>query len=98
MMFRQLAMWHISGRDTEVNIFWRKLQTSCSNCEESKPTNHMTHRSPTGNASVFSGPISSPVTEVANFWHIYTRKAISIAPQIPIDLPSLQYMTELEES
>ena len=46
----------------------------------------------------FSDPISSPVTEVANFWHIYTRKAISIAPQIPIDLPSLQYMTELEES
>ena len=27
-----------------------------------------------------SDPISGPVTEVANFWHIYTKKAISIAP------------------
>ena len=55
MMFPQLATWHISGRDTEVNIFRRKLQTSCSNCGEPKPTHHMTHCSPSGNAGVLNG-------------------------------------------
>ena len=55
MMLPQLAAWRISGRDTEVNTFRRKLQTSCSNHGEPKPTGHMTHYSPSGNAGVLNG-------------------------------------------
>ena len=55
VMFPQLAVWHISGRDIEVNAFRRKLQTSRSNRGEPKPTNHMTRCSPSGNAGVLNG-------------------------------------------
>ena len=55
MMLPQLAAWRISGRDTEVNTFRRKLLTSCSNHGEPKPTGHMTHYSSSGNAGVLNG-------------------------------------------
>ena len=54
MMLPQLPTWHISGRDIEVNAFQRKLQTSCSNRGELRPTDHMTHCSPSGNAGVLN--------------------------------------------
>ena len=55
LMLPQLAVWHISGRDTEINSFRRKLQTSCLVPGELKRTSPMTHYSPNDTAGVLNG-------------------------------------------
>ena len=54
-MFPQLAVWHISGRDTETNSFLRKLQTSYSTHGGQKPTGPTTHCFQSGVADVLQG-------------------------------------------
>ena len=55
LMLPQLAIWHISGRDTEVSSFQRKLQTSCLVPGGLKLTSPMTHFLPNGTAGVLNG-------------------------------------------
>ena len=43
LMFPQLAVWHISGRDTETKSFLRKLQASCSTHGGQKPMGPTIH-------------------------------------------------------
>ena len=50
----QLAVWHISGRDTETRSFRRKLPHSCSNPGELKPIDLTTHSSGSGIAGGFN--------------------------------------------
>ena len=54
-MVPQLAVWHISGRDTETNNFLRKLQTSCSTHGGQKLTGPMIHCFQSGVAGVLQG-------------------------------------------
>ena len=51
----QLAVWHISGRDTETRSFRRKLPHSCSNPGELRPIDLTTHSSGSGIAGVIQG-------------------------------------------
>ena len=55
LMLPQLAVWHISGRDTDVSSFQRKLQTSCLVPGLLKLTSPMTHFSPNGTVGVLNG-------------------------------------------
>ena len=55
LMLPQLAVWHISGRGTEVSSFRRKLQTSCLVPRELKRTSPMTHYLPNGTAGALNG-------------------------------------------
>ena len=54
LMLPQLAIWCISGKDTETNSFRRKLQASCLAPGELKQTNPMIHCLPNGIASVLN--------------------------------------------
>ena len=51
----QLAVWHISGSDTETKSFWRKLLPSCSSHGELRPTSLTTHSLASGIAGVVQG-------------------------------------------
>ena len=51
----QLAVWHISGKDTETRSFRRKLPHSCSNPGELRPINLTTHSSADDIAGVVQG-------------------------------------------
>ena len=55
LMLPQLAVWHISGRDTEINSFRKMLWTSCSAPGGPKQTNPMTHSLLSGIAGVLNG-------------------------------------------
>ena len=55
LMLPQLAIWRISGRDTEANSFQSKLQTSCLVPGELKQTSPRTHYLPNGIAGVLNG-------------------------------------------
>ena len=48
----QLAVWHISGRDTETRSFQRKLPHSCSNHGTLRPISLTTHSLASGIAGV----------------------------------------------
>ena len=51
----QLAVWNISGRDTESRNFRRTLPRSCSSLGEPRPTRLTTHCSQSGIAGVVNG-------------------------------------------
>ena len=71
-----LAIWHISGRDTEINNFQMMLLHSCSTHGEQKQTSHMTHCLGDGITSVLKGdPFSEPVRNVVN--HIFIKMGIN---------------------
>ena len=53
----QLAVWNISGRDTETRSFQRKLPHSCSNHGEKRPISLTTHSLGDGIAGVVSGKL-----------------------------------------
>ena len=51
----QLAVWHISGRNTLVSSYQMRLQTSYSSRGVQRPTNLTTHSSTSGVAGVLNG-------------------------------------------
>ena len=55
MIQTQLAVWNISGRDTETKSFRRRLPLSCSNHGGKRPISLTTHSSADGIAGVIEG-------------------------------------------
>ena len=68
MIQTQLAVWNISGRDTETKSFRRRLPLSCSNHGGKRPISLTTHSSADGIAGVREAdPFSGPITDIVNF-------------------------------
>ena len=55
ILMPQLAIWHISGIDTEARTFCKSLPLSCSNHGGQKPTSFTTHPLGGGLAGVIEG-------------------------------------------
>ena len=76
------TVWHISGKDTEANSFWRKLLTSCLAPGELKQKSSMTlfAKRHCWCSERSADPLSSIIAQVANFLVSLYRDGYQYSP------------------